>query len=164
MKRLLIVLLSATLIFSFGCKKNKKQDNTAPQEDTITFENALPFDDTFAGFDSAAVDVDTEQAQSDQVLTVDQQTNQITPVSDQVVTQNPGDIYIIVGSFREYQNAVKTKTYYERLGYNPQILPKVAGLNRVAIESFTDLSQARKRLHELRKKFNRPDFWLLYHK
>ena len=162
MKRLLILFLSATLIFSMGCK-NKKSKAEAQDQDTISFEeNALPFEEEFSPFDSVSTDVDTSQ--KDKVLTVDQETNKITPVSDQVVEQNPGNIYIIVGSFRVYQNAVKTKQYYERLGYNPQILPQVAGFNRVAIESFTDLSQARKRLKELRQKFNRPDFWLLYKK
>ncbi len=162
MKRLLILLLSAALIFSAGCK-NKKSKAGNQEQDTISFEeNALPFEQEFSPFDSVSTDVDT--AQKDQVLTVDQETNKITPVSDQVVEQNPGNIYIIVGSFRVYQNAVKTKQYYERLGYNPQILPQVAGFNRVAIESFTDLTQARQRLKELRKKFNRPDFWLLYKK
>lgn len=162
MKRILVILLAGILVFSFGCKKGKKQANNQQQQDTVSFESAtLPFDQE-SPFDSVATDVDTTQ--NDQVMAVDTQTNKIKPVSDNVVKQNPGNIYIIVGSFKVYQNAVKTKNYYEHLGYQPQILPQVAGLNRVALESYTDLSQARKRLAILRKKFNRHDFWLLYNK
>ncbi len=163
MKRIFVILLAVILVFSFGCKKGKKQSNTQQQQDTISFESAaLPFDNQTSPFDSVATDVDTTQ--TDQVMTVDTQTNKIKPVSDNVVKQNPGNIYIIVGSFKVYQNAVKTKNYYEHLGYQPQILPQVAGFNRVALESYTDLTQARKRLAVLRKKFNRHDFWLLYNK
>jgi hypothetical protein len=69
-----------------------------------------------------------------------------------------------VGSFKVYGNALRLKQYYKRLGYNPQILPQVAGYNRVAIKSFDNLAQARHQLHILRHKFHRPDFWLLYKK
>ncbi len=162
MKRIFVFLFAVLLIFSFGCKKNKK-NNQPQQQDTVSFENAaLPFDEEYSPFDSAATDVN--QAETNKVMAVDTQSNKIKPVSDQVVKNNPGNIYIIVGSFKVYQNAVKTKQYFERLGYQPQILPQVAGLNRVAIESFTDLGQARQELHRLRQKFNRPDFWLLYKK
>ena len=162
MKRIFVFLFAGIIIFSFGCKKNKKQNQPA-QQDTVSFENAaLPFDEEYSPFDSAATDVN--QAETNKVMTVDTQSNKIKPVSDQVVQNNPGNIYIIVGSFKVYQNAVKTKKYFERLGYNPQILPQVAGLNRVALESFTDLAQARQELKKIRAKFNRPDFWLLYKK
>jgi len=159
---LALAFLLAVLIV--GCKKLKNQNQpTGAEQDTVSLEDVtLPFDEEFSPFDSVSTDVDTSQ--KDKVMTVDTNTNKITPVSDQVVEENPGKIYIIVGSFRVYKNALKTKAYYERLGYNPQILPQVAGFNRVAIESFTDLKKARKRLEELRKKFNRPDFWLLYKK
>ena len=162
MKKLGYLLLAFVLVFSFSCKKHKKaQETQQPAEDTLVMEQpVLPFEQEVTPYDSNAVDT----AMTDQVLTVDEQTNQMTPVSDQEVEQNQGNIYIIVGSFKKYQNAVKTKAFYERLGYNPQILPQVGGYNRVAIESFSDLSSARKRLKELRNKFNRHDFWLLYTK
>ncbi len=162
MKKLGYLLLAFVLVFSFSCKKNKKaQDEPQLSEDTLVMEQpVLPFEQEVSPYDTNAVDT----AMTDQVLTVDEQTNEMTPVSDQEVEQNQGNIYIIVGSFKKYENALKTKSFYERLGYKPQILPQVAGYNRVAIESFSDLSTARQRLRELRNKFNRHDFWLLYTK
>ncbi len=162
MKKLGYLLLAFVLIFSFSCKKHKKAaEQQQPAQDTLVMQQpVLPFEQEVTT-DSNTIDT---TAATDQVLTVDEQTNQITPVSDQQVQQNQGNIYIIVGSFKNYQNAVKTKTFFSKLGYNPQILPQVAGYNRVAVESFTDLAQARNRLKVLRKKFNRKDFWLLYTK
>ena len=162
MKKLGYLLLAFIVVFSFSCKKHKKgQEEPQLGEDTPVMEQpVMPFEQEVTPYDSTAVDT----TMTDQVLTVDEQTNQITPVSDKEVEQQQGNIYIIVGSFKNYQNAQKTKAFYERLGYKPQILPQVAGYNRVAIESFSDLASARSRLRELRNKFNRPDFWLLYTK
>jgi ribosomal protein S17 len=167
MRKIAYLLLAFVLIFSFSCKKGKKsKDKEEPQIDTLVTEQpVLPFEEevSTSDSDSTAV-VDTSTTESDQVYTIYEQTQKKTPVPDQQVEQQQGNIYIIVGSFRKYPNAVKTKTFYEKFGYTPQILPQVAGHYRVAVESFTDLTTARQRLHELRKKFKRPDFWLLYQK
>ena len=162
MKKIGYLLLAFLVVFSFSCKKHKKGQEEQPKtEDTLVMEQpVMPFEQEVTPYDSTIVDSTT----TDQVMTVDEQTNQITPVSDQEIEKQQGNIYIIVGSFRNYQNAQKTKAFYEKLGYKPQILPQVGGKNRVAIESFTDLTTARNRLRELRNKFNRPDFWLLYTK
>lgn len=162
MKRIVFLILAFVLVFSFSCKKKKKEQ----VENQIILEDTLEMQEPILPFEQEPVYSDTTIAESstDQVLVVDEQTNQITPISDQEVNENQGNIYIIVGSFKKYSNALKTKTYYEHLDYNPTILPQVAGYNRVAIESFTDLQAARKRLKELRIKFNRPDFWLFYTK
>ncbi len=164
MKKLIYFLLAFTLIAGFSCKKNKKKEQEQlPPVDTVSMEQpTFPFEEPLANPDSNQVITDTDQ--SDQVLTVDSTNNEITPIQDNQVNTNEGSIYIIVGSFRVYQNAMKAKQYYENLGYNPQILPQVAGYNRVAIKAFNNLEQARSELKKLRNQFNRPDFWLLYKK
>jgi len=91
MKKIAYFLLAFLLIFSFSCKKNKKhEDQQQPVADTLVTEQpVLPFEEEVTPYDSNAVDTSV----GEQVLTVDEQTQQMTPVSDQEVEQNQGNIY-----------------------------------------------------------------------
>jgi len=61
--------------------------------------------------------------------------------------------YIIMGSFREYNNALNFKNQLINEDYSAGILVNENGLYRVSIESYDDETIARSRISDIRKIF-----------
>lgn len=72
------------------------------------------------------------------------------------------NFFVIVGSFSNYENAGKLKTELKPQGFNPIILKSETGYYRVCVNSYTDETDARSKVHEIRQNFpNFNDCWLL---
>jgi len=80
---------------------------------------------------------------------------------DKVSNENK-NFFVIVGSFSNYENAGKLKAELAPKGFNPIILKSESGYYRVCVNSYTDETDARKKVHDIRQKFpNFNDCWLL---
>lgn len=81
--------------------------------------------------------------------------------SDQASYGNK-NYFVIVGSFSNYDNATKLKADLSNKGFNPIVLKSETGYFRVCVNSYTDETDARAKVHEIRQKYaNFSDCWLL---
>ena len=81
--------------------------------------------------------------------------------SDQASYGNK-NYFVIVGSFSNYDNATKLKADLSNKGFSPIVLKSETGYFRVCINSYTDETDARAKVHEIRQKYaNFSDCWLL---
>ena len=81
--------------------------------------------------------------------------------SDQASNANK-NFFVIVGSFGNYDNAIKLKADLESKGFKPMILKSESGNYRVCANSYTSEADARAKVLEIRKKYtNFSDCWLL---
>ncbi len=72
------------------------------------------------------------------------------------------NFFVIVGSFGNYDNAIRLKNNLQGEGFNPIILKSESGYYRVCINSYTNETDARAKVHEIRQKYsNFSDCWLL---
>ena len=73
--------------------------------------------------------------------------------------------YVILGSFRIYDNALRFKKQLMSEDFYPGILINQNGLYRVSVNSYDDEAQARSRISQIRQKFPQySDVWLLIKK
>lgn len=81
--------------------------------------------------------------------------------SDQALNANK-NFFVIVGSFGNYDNAIRLKADLEGKGFKPIILKSESGNYRVCSNSYTDETDARAKVLEIRQKYsNFSDCWLL---
>jgi cell division septation protein DedD len=162
MKKIFYILFALAISFSFACKKNKKQDQQTlvPQKDTAVYPGYEEFysDESDMGSDSSSLSSDTSKS-NDQVMVEDTAGN-VKPATPKDI-QKSKNFFVIVGSFKKYQNAQKKLNYLKKIGYAAEILPKFGEYNRVSAASFNNETSARNELKKLRKKFKNNTFWLL---
>lgn len=73
--------------------------------------------------------------------------------------------FVIVGSFRNRNNAEKFVEQLKGQGFSPVILQSETGFNRVSVNSFSDDTPARAYVMEVRSRFRQyHDTWLLIKK
>lgn len=155
MKKLLYI--AVVIFFAFlvtECKKNKNQQQQQ-QQDTL----AQKFEEYFTD-ESDTVLAQNQQVTDTTVMKEDNQGN-LQPAAPTDIQTPQKKIYIIVGSYRKIENAQKRKQFFEKKGYNCQILPSTGVYNRVAIAEFTDITTARQELKRYRTQLNDRTFWLL---
>lgn len=72
------------------------------------------------------------------------------------------DFFVIVGSYREPDNAARARTILINQGFTPAILLSETGFNRVSVNSYSVESEARMRVQQIRRNFPEyHDTWLL---
>jgi cell division septation protein DedD len=70
--------------------------------------------------------------------------------------------FVILGSFRVSENANNFRTSLERSGFTPVILLSETGLHRISVGSFSQESEARQRVLQIRRTYPEYyDAWLL---
>ena len=73
--------------------------------------------------------------------------------------------YVILGSFKVIENARKFKNDIIKEKFIPVILENENGLYRVSVNAFNDETQARERISQIRKQYEKyNDVWLLVRK
>jgi cell division protein FtsN len=156
MKNISIILL-VILAFTFVSCKGKKEKETADNKDTIvypSYEDFKPNETDLVLLDSTEVDSTVTEV----VYTEDKQGN-LTPQTDE---SKGTKYYVIVGSFKVYNNAIKLQNHFQSMGYTVEILPKTNEYNRVSVSSYNDKSSAVVELKSLRSKHNDASFWIFY--
>lgn len=74
---------------------------------------------------------------------------------------NYKEFHIIAGSFKRLENAEKFSKELEQKGYNPQIINSGESLIRIAIYTYTDETEALKKLYKLRENSEIKTVWIL---
>jgi len=81
------------------------------------------------------------------------------------IPPNPDHYFVIIGSFRNPDNARKHQTQISKDGFRSEILKNDQGLFRVAVMSSDDINSAREEIRRIRNLFPLySDTWLLISK
>ena len=77
----------------------------------------------------------------------------------------PGSYFVILGSFGSPDNANRFKGTLSSEGFHPTVLHSVSGYYRVCVNSYTNESEARQRVSQIRNDYPKyADAWLLIKK
>lgn len=153
MRKITILSAFAVAILATSCKTNKIASATTP----VSEESVQP------AATAPTVTTPTYQSNNYPSSTVGIREEKFEIVE----TTNQGDMnyYIIVGSFKSYDNATRFKTSLMNDGYYPSILKNESGLFRVSIESYIGESDARAKMANIRQNQSKfGDSWLLIQK
>ncbi len=163
MRKLFFGALALSLLFS-GCKvfeKLKKKDTveTVSQEPQTKVFSTQPKETVR---ENPTSDVMYEQTDK----TVRTQTEAFTFAQKEDATKNEGSsFFVIIGSFSSVDNANRYKEELVKQSFNPIILHSETGYYRVCVNSYTEESLARQRVHQIRNDFPKyADTWLLIKK
>lgn len=94
----------------------------------------------------------------------------IKEVEEKVVPVDPGlsanySYYVIIGSFRDPDNAREYQEEISAKGFNPTILRNEEGLFRISVLSTNNIETARNEIRRIRRDFpEHEDTWLLIQK
>lgn len=137
--RNIVLLLSLSFLVCVSCNK-KGEENGDEQQDSTEV-------------------ADTTQAQN---TDTDANQNDETRQDESAETEEPAEMvyYVIVGSFKNDENAKTLKSDLKEKGYPSKVLePTEEKFNRVTYKSYETKEEARQALKEVRK--NREDAWIL---
>ena len=74
----------------------------------------------------------------------------------------PDSYFIIIGSFRVYDNAINYQEQIKKDGFSSVLLKNEAGLYRVSVTGTNEISEARTEIRRIRSIFSKyRDVWLL---
>lgn len=155
MKNISIILIVIFAIFFASCKGNKNKSNV-DDRDTIVYPSYEEFNNEN---DKTLLDsTEVETTETEVVYTEDTEGN-LTPQTEESEGEK---YYVIVGSFKVYNNALKLQNHFQSMGYEVNILPKTNDYNRVSVGAFDKKSDAKVKVTSLRTKHNDASFWILY--
>ena len=78
---------------------------------------------------------------------------------------DPSRYFVIIGSFRNPDNAKKYQSQISNEGFTPEVLKNEAGLYRVSVLATDEIDMARDKIRQIREKFAKYfDTWLLIQK
>lgn len=173
-----VIFIMAIIFNSCGAKEETTEETSPDTEitDQTTDDTEYLGDDEFVSEETA-----TDSEINDSTLTgkpeftddtqpvlVDEQKEEVAPVvvekkvepKKETVKVHENRFYVVVGSFKKFSNAKNLSNYFTSKGYNPMILPKVNGYNRVALSSYVEKANAKKAVIKLRKEYNDLTFWI----
>lgn len=181
MKKIIILPILTAIILLASCK-NEKNEALAPTKDTTIYPEYQEYSDesdmdTLLTENNDIDDIDTQneidtiefqnkeektnnQKENNNIMTEDKNGN-IKPATETDINQNNKNFYIVIGSYKNINNAKKRTDKLIKKGYSAEILPKFGNLNRVSIAKFNNKKSAREEMKNLRKKFCDNSFWLL---
>lgn len=152
MKKVILILAVGALCFT-SCKSKKATQSAfepAVQETVVTTEPKV-----------FQVPEQVEAPKQEETIPVRSESFTFTETKDETLNS----YFIILGSFKNMENARKFRQELMSQGFTPIIVESETGYFRVTVDSFTNESDARSRLLQIRrdyKKYN--DAWLLIKK
>lgn len=149
-----IVLLALTAIFVFSsCASLRKGSSRFDTSDSI-YVKEEPAKVTVK---ETVKETPKPEPAPEPAIVVRQE--KVTPVEH----TGPGyDYYIIIGSFQVLDNARRFRTELIQEGFTPMMLESEHGFFRVSVAAFNDELEARARLGEIRRQYEKySDVWLL---
>lgn len=138
----LIILLALTL---GSCKSKKNLSYIPPETQNIEEE--------------VAVTNPVSEYEDQTVLVREEMVNRI---ENSLVVPLSENYFVIMGSFKVLDNALKFQTQLQKEGFNSQLLQNDKGLYRVSVFSYNDVNEARQKVLSVRKQYPKySDTWLL---
>jgi cell division protein FtsN len=108
---------------------------------------------------STEKELNIEEAAEKPIVEVEEK---LVPIKE--VPPEPYQYFVIIGSFRNPNNAMNFQKQIEKDGFSSELLKNEAGLFRVSVMASNDILAARKEISRIRKQHpNYSDTWLLIH-
>ncbi len=142
-----LVLIVAVLFVVAGCRSQKM--NAADETERPVIEKET--------------DIEVEVDQLTGIMSLEES---FTFTSDEDKDQHDEKAYfVIIGSFRNKDNADRYLETIQNKGFEPVILLSETGLHRVSVDSYNMENDARARIMQIRSQFQEhEDTWLLIRK
>jgi len=138
-----IILLAITFFF-FSCNRQQLPQKTAEEL------NAVP----------VKVKSETEKQGEEPILEVEEK---LVQVEEQAPTEL--DYFVIIGSFRNKDNALNYQEEIAKKGFTSELLKNDAGFYRVSVKATDDIAEARTEIRKIRMGYpEHNDTWLLIRK
>jgi cell division protein FtsN len=138
----LIIMLTLTL---GSCKSKQKISYTPTQNQFI--EEGVSVANRVSEYDDQTVVVREEMVNKIE-------NSSVVPLSE--------SYFVITGSFKVLDNALKFQTQLQKEGFNSQLLQNDKGFYRVSVFSYNDINEARKKVLSTRQQYPKySDTWLL---
>ena len=174
---ILVAGIFLTLVF-FACGNKKETTENVDDTDSGVIDETLDTSNTYGSIISDGLSDESgiiDSSKKEPMVYIDK-SNEIQvdpPVTNkenvkitETVKEEPKvkthekRFYVVAGSFKKYSNAQNLYDLFKKKGYQPLILPKMSGYNRVAIVSYSQEKEARKALSKLRTENGDITFWL----
>lgn len=144
-----LVLIVAVLIVAVGCRSQKMEATGDSQQERPVIEKETDI----------AVEVDHTTG----IMSLEESFS-FTRDEDKL-PHDERKYFVIIGSFRNKDNADRYSESLSNKGFNPVILLSETGLHRVSVDSYEMENDARERIMQIRSQFiEHEDTWLLVRK
>ncbi len=141
-----IVLIMVVFLIMAGCRTKKMTEAESPRP---AMEREAEV--------SVEVDSDTRIRAVEERFTFTRQEDESA--------HDAGEFFVIIGSFREKDNADRYTEEMKLKGFEPVILLSETGFHRVSVDSYLLEADARRRIMQIRSDFpEHEDTWLLIRK
>jgi cell division protein FtsN len=161
--RILICFIIGTVLLATSCASTKKKQQSSESQDT---ENYIPGTTakktlrTSKPVEEEQVAAVNEEKKSKEVKEVEKRL-----VSDNEIKISPYRYFVIVGSFRDPDNAKNRQSEIEREGFRSEILKTEEGLYRISVLATDDVNEARNEVRRIWVMFPQySDTWMLLKK
>lgn len=157
--KVLSIGLALIALMVAGCKTQKIAPKPEPvKSESVTSESTKP---ESAKSETVAKSYSSGSGSS----SVRSKQERISAANGEASDLGSKRFYIILGSFKSYENAQRFKRQLAAEDFFPGILVNEAGLYRVCVNSYDDESAARSKVAEIRQQFTKyADAWLLIKK
>jgi len=149
MNKIMIILICAligTALLSFSCAGTNKDLRKSKKSTT---ENIVPKIE--------------EKQLSEPAVEIKEVEEKLVPINEKL--PDPHHYFVIIGSFRNPDNAKKYQGQILKNGFSSEILKNEAGLYRVSVMSTDEIEPAREDVRRIRRMFPKYyDTWLLIQK
>lgn len=161
MKKTILFVFVVAALFS-SCKSSKKITGTKETPVEQTQPKVFTAENTNNTQTTTSSNSNTSYVKPDSSpISMRKENFSFSQASDQNTYGNK-NFFVIVGSFSNYDNAVRLKSNLSNKGFYPIILKSESGYYRVCINSYTDETDARDRVREIRQRYPQySDCWLL---
>lgn len=144
--RILTYFIIASVMLSFSCSGTKKQLRKSRNSAS---ENIVP-------------EIGGKQISEPSVKIIEVE-EKLVPINEKMPSLHR--YFVIIGSFRNPENAKNFQKQILKQGFNSEILKNEAGLYRVSVMSTDEIETARQDIRRIRKVFPEySDVWLLIQK
>lgn len=164
MKKIMVAVLALGMISS-GCKVFQKVPKEEPAEEVVQ-DNAKVFSvpKTKSEVREEPTSDRMFEEEVEKPVRVQSENFSFDQKEDQVKNENKS-FFVIIGSFSSNANANRYKQELISQGFTPIVLHSETGYFRVCVNSFTNETEARKRVYQIRNEFPQyADTWLLIKK
>ena len=159
MRTTLFCLICITLVIGScgGTKKSRKESSPAPVVSVVPMPVTAPEPAPVPEPVKEEPPIVKEEPVEAPIKEI---TEKLVPV--QAAPPAPDKYFVIIGSFRNYDNAVNYQNMIKKDGFTSVLLKNEQGLHRVSVLSTNEITEARTKIKSIRTAFPKyHDTWLL---